>query len=76
MLQWIEKVYQQVQNYRPPTHLIRGYAQGVALCDYLIFLGYLSWNERLRAGALYGNLTRDAVLAFLGQICTLVQQTD
>ena len=34
------------------------------------------WNEWLRAGALYGNLTRDAVLAFLGQICVLVQQTD
>ena len=48
MLQWIEKVYQQVQNYRPPTHLIRGYAQGVALCDYLIFLSYLSWNEWLK----------------------------
>ena len=28
------------------------------------------------AGALYGNLTRCAVLAFLGQICALVQQTD
>ena len=35
-----------------------------------------SWNEWLRAGALYGNLTRDAVLAFLGQIYVLVQQTD
>ena len=35
-----------------------------------------SWNEWLRAGMLYGHLTRDAVLAFLGQICTLVQQTD
>ena len=35
-----------------------------------------SWNEWLRAGALYGNLTRDTALAFLGQICALVQQTD
>ena len=57
----------------------RGYAQGVASRDYLIFsviYRVSSWNEWLRAGALYGNLTRDAVLAFLGQICVLVQQTD
>ena len=41
-----------------------------------IFLGYLSWHEWKRAEALYGNLTRDAVLSFPIQICTLVQQTD
>ena len=28
-----------------------------------------------RAGVLYGNLTRDTVLAFLIQMCILVQQT-
>ena len=57
----------------------RGYAQGVASRDDLIFsviYRISSWNEWLRAGALYGNLTRDAVLAFLGQICALAQQTD
>ena len=57
----------------------RGYAQGVASRDDLIFsviYRVSSWNEWLRAGALYGSLTRDAVLAFLGQICALVQQTD
>ena len=35
-----------------------------------------SWNEWLRAGALYDNLTHGTVIAFLGQICALVQQTD
>ena len=48
----------------------RGYAQGVASRDYLIFsviYRVSSWNEWL---------TRDAVLTFLGQICALVQQTD
>ena len=35
-----------------------------------------SWHEWKRAGVLYGNLTRDAVLAFLIQICILVQQTN
>ena len=60
-------------------HMYRGYAQGVASRDNLIFsviYRVSSWNEWLRAGALYGNLTRGAVLAFLGQICALVQQTD
>ena len=43
---------------------------------FLVIYRVSSWNEWLRAGALYGNLTCDAVLAFLGQICALVQQTD
>ena len=33
-------------------------------------------DEWLRAGALYGNLTYDAVFAFILQICVLGQQTD
>ena len=34
------------------------------------------WNEWIRAGALYGNLTRGAVLAFLGQICMRISSTN
>ena len=35
----------------------------------------LSWHEWKGAGALYGNLTCDAFLEFLIQICILLQQT-
>ena len=43
---------------------------------FLVIYRVLSWYEWLRAGAMCGNLTRDAVLAFTSQICVLVQQTD
>ena len=35
----------------------------------------LSWHEWKRAGPLYGNLTCDAFLDFLIQICIILQQT-
>ena len=41
-----------------------------------IFLAVSLQYEWLRAGTLYGNLTHDAVLAFIVQICILGQQTD
>ena len=48
------------------------------LHDYLNFHGIqcVLWHEWKRGGALYGSLTHDAVLAFLIQICILVQHID
>ena len=43
---------------------------------FLVIYRVLSWHEWKRAGALYGNLTHDAVLAFLFPVCVLVQQTN
>ena len=41
---------------------------------FLVIYRILSWHEWKRAGLLYSNLTRYTVLAFLLQICVLVQQ--
>ena len=49
------------------TCFTRDYAQGMTLLNYLIFFviyHVLSQHEWLKGGALYGNLTRDVVLAF------------
>ena len=43
---------------------------------FLVMYYISSWHEWKRAEALYGNLTRDAILASLIQICILVQQTN
>ena len=61
------------------AHAYRGYEQGMTSRNYLIFLviyRVLLQHEWIRAGVMYGNLTHDTVLAFISQICVLVQQTD
>ena len=41
---------------------------------FLVIYRVLSWHEWKRAGVLYGDFTRDAILIFLFQVYILVQQ--
>ena len=47
------------------------------ITSYFLVSYYVSsWHKWKRAGALYGNLTCDTILAFLIQTCVFIQQTN
>ena len=47
-----------------------------SVSNFYVIYRVLSWHEWLRAVALYGNLTCDAILIFHFPICILVQQAN